>query len=181
MPPRMIKNYCKAYKNAKHVKYSCFNDTMPRNWRKLTMTTKVKVKSVSCSAVSNSLQPYGLAVRLLCPWSPPGKSTGMGCHALLQGISPIQGLNPGLLHCRQILYNLSHQGSPNNGCVLCAKSFLLCLTLCDLMNHSQAGHSCFQKEKKKKKMGGHGTAWELLIVPTVPTAHYSHSHWDEPQ
>ena len=54
MPPRMIKNYCKAYKNAKHVKYSCFNDTMPRNWRKLTMTTKVKVKSVSCSVVSNS-------------------------------------------------------------------------------------------------------------------------------
>ena len=42
----------------------------------------------------------------------PGKSTGMGCHALLQGIFPAQWLNPGLLHCRQILYHLSHQGSP---------------------------------------------------------------------
>ena len=36
----------------------------------------------------------------------------MGSHFLLQGIFPIQGLNPGLLHCRQILYHLSHQGSP---------------------------------------------------------------------
>ena len=41
-----------------------------------------------------------------------GKNTGVGCHALLQGIYPIQGLNPGLLHCRWILYCLSHQGSP---------------------------------------------------------------------
>jgi len=41
----------------------------------------------------------------------PGKNTGMGCHALLQGIFPTQGLNTGLLHCRQILYCLSHQGS----------------------------------------------------------------------
>ena len=42
----------------------------------------------------------------------PGKTTVVGCHALLQGIFPIQGSNPGLLHCRQILYCLSHQGSP---------------------------------------------------------------------
>ena len=42
----------------------------------------------------------------------PGKNTGVGCHALLQGIFPSQGSNPGLLHCRQILYHLSHQGSP---------------------------------------------------------------------
>jgi len=42
----------------------------------------------------------------------PGKNTGMGCYALLQGIFPTQGSNPGLLHYRQILYYLSHQGSP---------------------------------------------------------------------
>ena len=41
----------------------------------------------------------------------PGKNTGVGCHALLQGIFPTQGSNPGLLHCRRILYRLSHQGS----------------------------------------------------------------------
>ena len=43
----------------------------------------------------------------------PGKNTGVGCHALLQGIFPTQGSNPGLPHCRQILYHLSQQGSPN--------------------------------------------------------------------
>ena len=42
----------------------------------------------------------------------PGKNTGVGCHALLQGIFSTQGSNPSLLHCRWILYHLSHQGSP---------------------------------------------------------------------
>ena len=42
----------------------------------------------------------------------PGKNTGVGCHTLLQGTFPTQGSNPGLPHCRQILYCLSHQGSP---------------------------------------------------------------------
>ena len=42
----------------------------------------------------------------------PGKNTGVGCHALPQGIFPTQGSNPGLPHCRQILYHLSHQESP---------------------------------------------------------------------
>ena len=42
----------------------------------------------------------------------PGKNTGVGCHALLQGIFHTQGSNPGLPHCRQILYCQSHQRSP---------------------------------------------------------------------
>ena len=42
----------------------------------------------------------------------PGKNTRVGCHVLFQGIFPTQGLNPGLPHCRQILYSLSHQGRP---------------------------------------------------------------------
>ena len=42
----------------------------------------------------------------------PGKNTGVGCHALLQGIFLTQGLKLDLLHCRQILYCLIHQGSP---------------------------------------------------------------------
>ena len=41
-----------------------------------------------------------------------GKNAGVGCHALPQGIFPTQGLNPGLPHCRHILYHLSHHGSP---------------------------------------------------------------------
>ena len=67
---------------------------------------------VSCSVTSNSLQPHGLKpTRLLCPWDSPGKNTGVGCHSLLQGIFLTQGPNPSFLHCRQILYCLSHQGS----------------------------------------------------------------------
>ena len=42
----------------------------------------------------------------------PSKNNGVGCHAVLQGIFSIQGSNPGLPHCRQILYHLSHQESP---------------------------------------------------------------------
>ena len=49
------------------------------------------------------------------PWDFPGKSAGMGCHFLLQGIFPTQGSNPGLPYCRQMLYCLSHPGSPETG------------------------------------------------------------------
>ena len=48
----------------------------------------------------------------LCLWNSPGKNTGVGSHYLLQGIFLTQRSNPGLSHCRQILYHLSHEGSP---------------------------------------------------------------------
>ena len=60
------------------------------------------------SVVSDSLRPHGL----YSPWNPPGHVTGVGSFSLLQGVFPTQGSNPGLLHCRQILYQLSHEGSP---------------------------------------------------------------------
>ena len=64
--------------------------------------------------MSDSLRYHGLwPTRLLSAHADsPGKNTGVDCHALLQGIFPSQGSNPGLLHCRQFLYCLSHQGSP---------------------------------------------------------------------
>ena len=72
----------------------------------------VHLSEWSRSVVSHSLRPHGLQpTRLLCPWDFPGKSTGVGCHFLLQGIFPTQELNPGLWYCRQTLYCLSHQGS----------------------------------------------------------------------
>ena len=46
------------------------------------------------------------------PWNSPGQNAGVGSLSLLQGIFPTQGSNPGLLHCRQILYQLSYKGSP---------------------------------------------------------------------
>ena len=65
----------------------------------------------SCYKASDYLRPRGLQpTSLHCPWDFPGKSTGVDCHLLLQGIFQTQGLNLGLLHCRQILYQLSHQG-----------------------------------------------------------------------
>ena len=48
----------------------------------------------------------------------PGKNAGVGCHALLHGIFPTQGSNPGLLNYRRSLYHLSHQGSPKQRVVL---------------------------------------------------------------
>ena len=51
--------------------------------------------------------------RLLRPWDFLGKSTGVGCHFLLQRIFPTQGSNSGLPNCRQMLYCLRHHGSLN--------------------------------------------------------------------
>ena len=67
----------------------------------------------SLSHVRLFATPWTVAHGLLGPWDFPGKSTGVGCHFLLQGIFLTQGSNPGLPHCRQMLYHLSHQGSPS--------------------------------------------------------------------
>ena len=77
-----------------------------------------------CCAVTVSLSLVPLFVTPWTIYSPPGSSvhrdspgrnSGVGCYPLLQGIFPSQGSNPGLPHCLQILYCLSHQGSPNWG------------------------------------------------------------------
>ena len=84
----------------------------------------------------------------------PRKNTGMGCHALLQGIFPTQGLNPGLPHCRQILYSLSHQGSPR---ILewVAYPFSMGTSWC----RNQTGVSCIA--------GGFFTSWAIWEAPLV--------------
>ena len=63
---------------------------------------KVKVAQ-SCP----TLQPHGL----YSPWNSPGQNTGVGSISLLQGIFSTQELNPGLLHRRQMIYQLSYEGS----------------------------------------------------------------------
>ena len=68
---------------------------------------------LSRSVVYNSLCLHRmLPTQLLFHGDSPGKKTGVGCHALFQGIFPTQGSNPGLSHCRWILFPQSHQGSP---------------------------------------------------------------------
>ena len=61
----------------------------------------------SCWVMSDSLQAHGL----YSPWTSPSQNTGVCSYSLLQEISPTQGSNPDLPHCRQILYQLSHRGS----------------------------------------------------------------------
>ena len=56
------------------------------------------------SVVSDSLRPHGPR----SPWNSPGQNTRVRSLSLLQGTFPTQGSNPGLPHCRQILYQLSH-------------------------------------------------------------------------
>ena len=68
---------------------------------------KAKVEVLVVQSSRPLCNPKGC--RLLCQW---GFSRQAGCHALLQGIVPTQESNPGLPHCGQILYCLSHQGSP---------------------------------------------------------------------
>ena len=75
-------------------------------WNQKTIASCQEVKwSDSRSVMSSSLQTHGL----YRPWNSPGQNTGVGSLSLLQGIFPTQGLNPALLHCRRILYQLSHK------------------------------------------------------------------------
>ena len=62
----------------------------------------------SCLTLCNPMDTW-----LLHPWDFLGKNSGLVCHFLLQGIFLTQRWNPGLLHCRQMFYHLSHQGSPS--------------------------------------------------------------------
>ena len=82
----------------------------------------IQVINMSCSVLHLVTQSC-LTLRDPMDYSPPGSSVhgdspgrnaGVGCHALLQGIFPTQGSNPGLPHCRQILYHPSHQGNPQH-------------------------------------------------------------------
>ena len=67
---------------------------------------KVNGESESHSIVSDSLQVHGI----YSPRNSPGQNTGVGGLSLPQGILPTQGSNQGLLHCRQIFYQMSYQG-----------------------------------------------------------------------
>ena len=108
--------------------------------------------SESCSVVSDSLWPHGL----YSPWNSLGQNTGVGRLYLFQEIFPTQRLNPGLLHCRWILYQLSYEGmqriSTNyyhkedvahivNGLLCLTTSFQSCPTLCGPMDCSPPSSS----------------------------------------
>ena len=78
------------------------------NYHTIALISHASKDSESRSVMSNSLQPHGQN----SPSNSPGQNTGVSSSSLLQGIFPTQGLNPGIPHCRQILYQLRLQGSP---------------------------------------------------------------------
>ena len=112
--------------NDNSLQYSCLGNPMERGgwWAIAHGVTK---ELDTTEGQNNKLCAVLVLSRVqLCDpmdCGPPGSSvhgnsppniTGVGCHALLQGIFPTQVSNPGLPHCQRILYHLSYQGSPNN-------------------------------------------------------------------
>ena len=81
------------------------SQTRLSDWTELNWMLPV---SESCSVMSDSLRSH----EVYSPWNSLSQNTGMGSLFLLQGIFPTQGSNPGLPHCKWILYQLSHKGSP---------------------------------------------------------------------
>ena len=92
-----IKSAAKSEKCYKHLRYVCVCVCVGL----VAQSRLTLCDSMDCSLPGSSVHGDS-----------PGKNTGMGCHAFLQGIFSTQGLNPSLPHCRRILYCLSHQVSP---------------------------------------------------------------------
>ena len=111
-------------------------------------------ESVSHSVASDSLQPHGLS------WNSPRKNTEEVCHSLLQGTFLIQGSNPGLLHYRQILHCLSHEGSPINQST-CSQTLRIC----------RASFREARDRGQPSLLIGLGIAWawgKELVFPVAP-------------
>ena len=94
--PVIYEHFISYISLATRKEFVCFPQTISGTW---------KWKWKLLSRVWLFATPYS-------PWSSPGQNTGVGGRSLLQGIFPAQGSNLGLPHCRQILYQLSHKGSP---------------------------------------------------------------------
>ena len=130
-----------------HVCYLCLSYQVVAPWRGLRACLKaswwllrsfwgeMQIEVVNCESVQLLscillfVTPWtvGQSARLLYPWNSPGMNTGVVCHSLLQGIFLTQRLDPGLLHCRLILYCLSHQGSPDKSRFFISSSSLVIL------------------------------------------------------
>ena len=93
-------DFKKCFAKFRCYKATDFHNFIPFQYRIETHPVKYKSsRRESCSGISNSFQPQG-------------QNTGVGSLSLLQGTFATQGSNPGLLHCRWILYQLNHKGSP---------------------------------------------------------------------
>ena len=104
-----------------------------------------------CCSVAESCQ----TLWLLCPWDSPGKNLGVGCHFLLWGIFQTQESNPGLLHCRQILYCLSYKGTQMIGkkMKMVGKSW-----------HQSEGLLMVSRNKSFKPLGGRVVPFQATLL-----------------
>ena len=87
------------------------NRDCPQRHTQNPIHTRTKGGVLVAKSCPTLTTPWTVACRLLCPWDIPGKNTAVGCDFLLQRIFPTRGSNPGLPHCKQTLYRLSHQKS----------------------------------------------------------------------
>ena len=103
------------------LQYSCLENPKDRGaWWATTVhgvaKTQTRLKRLSTLSCWSEMNVAQLCPTLCdstdCPWNFPGQNAGVGSLSLLQGIFPTQGSNPGLPHCRWILYQLSQRGSP---------------------------------------------------------------------
>ena len=106
----------------------CMQSMCSQSWTWLANWMNWTEMKWSRSVISNSATPWTVAYQVPRPWDFSSKSTGVGCHFLLQRIFPTQGSNSGLPHCRQMLYCLSYQGTELNWTTFLA----LCLFLVDV-------------------------------------------------
>ena len=118
-----------------------------------------------CPTLCNptDLQP----TRLLCPWSSPGKNTGVGCHSLLQRLFPTQGLNPSLPHCRQVLYHLKPQRSPKQALIK-RRCLRACSEVCEMkvgLEAEQIQMQALVPSSRVCVMQKVGPRWSDLIRP----------------
>ena len=130
-----------------------------KSWKWLSITHIYVCETENRSVVSESLRPN----RLYSPWNSLGQNAGVGNHSLLQGIFPIQGSNPGLPHCRWILYQLSHEGSPR---ILEWVAYSFCRGSSQPTNRT--GISCIA--------GGFFTSWATRESPHMCIYVCTHAH-----
>ena len=99
---------CKELDTTEWLNWTELNDHLVYYYYYYYFHVSFYYESESDSIVSDSLRPHGL----YSPWNSPGQNTGVGSLSLFQRIFPTQGSNSGFPHCRWILYQLSHKGSP---------------------------------------------------------------------
>ena len=106
--PSCLPSHKKFSKISRCVYQGCFQRSLVS-----ALELRKKESEVAQWKEVSSATPWAVTIH---PWDFPGKSTGVGCHFLLQVIFPAQESHPGLPHCRQMLYQLSHQRRTQNTC-----------------------------------------------------------------